>query len=136
MDPVFTHWLDKGLATINDLCINNHYASFTQLKDKYQLPTSHFFQYLQIGNFVKKSVPKHHTFYHLLTCNPTSKGWISQFVYVFPSTTTSLHITEVWATDSGEEISDGLWSMALDRITACSINNRLQFIQFKVIHQL
>lgn len=95
-----------------------------------------FFHYLQIRSFVKESVPTQHEFYRLLTREPTSKGLISQFVALFPLAASSLHIKEAWVKDTGEEIDDGLWSIALERIKACSINARLQLIQFKVIHRL
>lgn len=52
MDAAFLQWFDKGLTTIKDIYINSHFASFTQLKAKFALSHSHFFQYLQIRNFV------------------------------------------------------------------------------------
>lgn len=45
IDAVFKHWSDKGLTTIKDLYIDNHYASFAQLLADFKLPTSPFLNY-------------------------------------------------------------------------------------------
>lgn len=55
MDPAFTSWFNKGIKTINDLYIENSFASFSQLSQTYDLLKTHFFCYLQIRSFVKKT---------------------------------------------------------------------------------
>jgi len=141
MDPTFTSWAIKGLSEVRDFYINNCFASFTQLQEKYQIPTAHFFRYLQAKSFVRQSLPltelpEQHIFYNLMVRNPITKGLISQFVSVFPVSISSLHIRDAWVGDTGEDISDEQWTMALERIKTCSINARLQLIQYKVIHRL
>lgn len=37
MDAAFLQWSDKGLTTVKDLYINNHFASFAQLQAKFGL---------------------------------------------------------------------------------------------------
>lgn len=141
LDSTFTSWAVQGLSVVRDFYINKCFASFAQLQEKYQIPTGHFFRYLQIRNFVKQSLPlgqlpDQHNFYNLLTTSPISKGLISQFVSLFPVNISSFHIRDAWMKDTGVEISDGLWAMGLERIKVCSINARLQLIQYKVIHRL
>ena len=142
MDAAFTQWSDKGLCAIKDLYINKKFASFAQLQTKFGLPSSHFFRYLQVRNLVRQSIPhftsipEQHSFFELLSKPPTSKHLISQFVNLFSLATPSLHIKDTWVRDIGEVISDNLWTQGLARIKSCSINARLQCIQFKVIHQL
>uniref|UniRef100_A0A671XVP2 Reverse transcriptase domain-containing protein n=1 Tax=Sparus aurata TaxID=8175 RepID=A0A671XVP2_SPAAU len=142
MDAAFVQWSDKGLTAIIDLYINDHFATFAQLQTKFGLPSSHFFRYLQVRNFVRQSIPhfetlpEQHVFYELMTKPPTSKRLISQFVSLFSLAAPSLHIKEAWVSDIGEEISDVLWAQGLTKIKSCSINARLQLIQFKVIHRL
>lgn len=142
MDAVFKHWSDKGLTTIRDLYIDNHVASFAQLQAKFKLPTNQFFRYLQIRNFVKQSfscldaTPVQHDFFDIMTRPPTSKHLISRLVSLFVMATPSFHIKEAWTKDIGEVISDELWVKGLNRIKACSINARLQLVQFKVVHWL
>ena len=142
MDAAFVQWSNKGLTAIRDLYIDNHFASFAQLQAKFGLTSSHFFRYLQVRNFVRQSIPhfetlpEQHIFYDLMSKSPTSKRLISQFVNLFSLAAPSLHIKEAWVSDNGVEISDTLWAQGLNRIKSCSINARLQLIQFKVIHRL
>jgi len=42
-DQTFLSWKEKGIILIGDLYINNVFASFTQLRQKFGLPPSHFF---------------------------------------------------------------------------------------------
>ena len=77
-----------------------------------------------------------HDFFDIMTKPPTSKHLISRFVDLFVVATPSLHIKEAWIKDTGKVISDELWVKGLNRIKACSINARLQLIQFKVVHRL
>uniref|UniRef100_A0A669DW20 Reverse transcriptase domain-containing protein n=1 Tax=Oreochromis niloticus TaxID=8128 RepID=A0A669DW20_ORENI len=142
MDAAFKQWPVKGLTAIKDLYIDNHFASFAQLQTKYNLPTSHFFRYLQIRNYVKQAfsnldtIPIQHVFYNIMNEPPTSKHLISRLVNLFSSATSSCHIKEAWTRDTGLDISDDLWAEALSRIKLCSVNARLQLIQFKVVHRL
>lgn len=57
LDATFHGWQRKGLSLFNDLFLDNKFASFQQLSDKYILPASNFFRYLQVRHFVSGSVP-------------------------------------------------------------------------------
>lgn len=52
----FAVWKNKGLATLADLYIYKTLATFTQLKDKYALPPSHFFRFLHARDYVRKNI--------------------------------------------------------------------------------
>lgn len=54
-DTNFRVWKNKGL-TPADLYINNAFATFAQLKEKYSLPTSHFFRFPQVRDYARKSI--------------------------------------------------------------------------------
>ncbi|CAI5656405.1 unnamed protein product [Oreochromis niloticus] len=142
MDPVFKLWSALGLHTIKDLYIDNCFASFAQLQSKFMLPSAHLFRYLQIRNFVKQSFahldkpPAHSDFYDYLIKNPTSKHLISQFTTLFTLTAPTNHIKDAWVKDLEVDISDALWANGLKNIKECSVNARLQLIQFKVLHRL
>lgn len=142
MDAAFKQWPVKGLIAIKDLYIDNHFASFAQLQTKYNLPTSHFYQYLQIRNYVKQAfsnldtIPIQHVFYNIMNEPPTSKHFISRLVNLFSLAAPSCHIKEAWTRDTGLVITDDLWAEVLSRIKLCSVNARLQLIQFKVVHRL
>uniref|UniRef100_A0A8C4S006 Reverse transcriptase domain-containing protein n=1 Tax=Erpetoichthys calabaricus TaxID=27687 RepID=A0A8C4S006_ERPCA len=55
--PVFNTWKSFGIKMLRDLYIDNIFASFEQLRSKFNLPATHFFHYLQIRNFVKQKLP-------------------------------------------------------------------------------
>ena len=52
MDEAFDAWSRKGVVSLSDLYIDGNFASFEQLVQKYDIPKSHFFRYLQLQNFV------------------------------------------------------------------------------------
>ena len=118
MDAAYVQWSNKGLTAIIELYVNDHFATFAQLQDKFGLPSSHFFRYLQVRNFVRQSIPHFemlpelHVFYELMTKPPTSKCLISQFVNLFSLAAPFLHIKDAWVSDIGDEISDALWAQA------------------------
>ena len=54
IDATFTAWSNKGIRTIQDMFIEDVFASFLQLSQTYDLPKTNFFCYLQIRSFVQK----------------------------------------------------------------------------------
>ena len=52
MDEAFDAWSRKGVVSLSDLYIDGNFASFEQLVQKYNIPKSNFFRYLQLRNFV------------------------------------------------------------------------------------
>jgi hypothetical protein len=83
-DVVFSQWREKGLTTIGNLYIDGQLASFQQLQGKFNMPTTHFFRYLQIRNFVRTHIPQYGmkpnspTLDSLILVNPHSKGSVSR----------------------------------------------------------
>ncbi len=47
-DRTYFVWKEKGLCSIKDLYVEGRFASFNQLREKFDLPHSHFFRYVQI----------------------------------------------------------------------------------------
>lgn len=41
-DSTFSVWSSKGMVTVRDLYVDGKFATFSQLKEKYDLPPSHF----------------------------------------------------------------------------------------------
>ena len=84
IDAAFAAWSSKGIRTIQNLFIEDVFASFLQLAQTYALPKTHFFRYLQIRSFVQKSFgsfPDKPTDTHydcILELNSDCKGLISQ----------------------------------------------------------
>lgn len=52
IDEVFERWSRRGMLSLSDLYIDGNCASFEQLVQKYHIPKSHFYRYLQLRNFV------------------------------------------------------------------------------------
>lgn len=55
MDKAFITLSNKGMSRISDLYIDNLFASFEQLTQKFNLSNSNFYQYLQVRNFVSSN---------------------------------------------------------------------------------
>lgn len=55
---VFADW---RLVTLKGLHIDGHFASFGQLKTKFNMLNSHFFRYFQICHYVKGAFPNFET---------------------------------------------------------------------------
>ena len=142
LDGMFAVWRDRGIKTFSDLYINGQLASFAQLSNKFNLPNSHFFRYLQVRHYVKEnwphfdSIPTTHPFLETLLLPPDSRQLISKFVGSFTKSVSSDFIREAWSKDLNSEISAELWEEALSRVHCCSVNSRHRLIQYKVLHRL
>lgn len=103
LDGVFVVWREKGIRTFSDLYINGQLSSFAQLSNKFSLPNSHFFHYLQIRHYIKENWPHleststTHPFFETLLLPPDSKQLISKFVGSFTIPVSSESIREAWA---------------------------------------
>lgn len=144
LDPVFTGWARKGILTLRDLYIDNNFATFPQLTEKYDLPASHFFRYLQIRNYVRSAVPNFETLsadselYKLLTSAPNTPKLVTKFVDFFTSQLnfSTIHQKSLWEEELDVQLSEEDWEKCLKNIYTCSINARHQLIQYKVLHRL
>lgn len=58
LDKTFCQWARLGIKTLRDLYVYSIFASFQQSIDKFLLPKSHFFRYLQVRNFIHNSFPQ------------------------------------------------------------------------------
>lgn len=143
-DQTFLSWKEKGIVLIGDLYINNVFASFAQLRQKFGIPPSHFFRYLQIRNYVKSNIPNFETYkspehlYHCMTFELDMKGLVSKFVECLNDSRVpnSQYLKMSWEKDLGIDISEDSWAEALRGIRSCSISSNFQLIQYKVVHRL
>uniref|UniRef100_A0A9J8AIQ2 Reverse transcriptase domain-containing protein n=1 Tax=Cyprinus carpio carpio TaxID=630221 RepID=A0A9J8AIQ2_CYPCA len=92
-DNVFREWQSKGILIMKDLYINNTFPSFSQFSERFDLPSFHFFRYLQVRNFVRTNfthfeiLPLEFQIFDLFSNSPDAKGIISLFVNVFKDNT-------------------------------------------------
>lgn len=137
-------WRERGLVSVGDLYIDGKFASFSQLKGKFNLSHSHFFRYLQVRHYIQSnfenfnSLPIEHEIFHILTGPSDSKHLISKIVHLFDECIIAhtVKIRDAWKEDLGVELSESMWSRCLAKIDSCSINSRHQLIQFKIVHRL
>ena len=141
----FKTWHDKGIQKLEHLYIDGVFASFTQLKEKFALPRSPFFQYLQVRDFIRKKFPdfpslppKTHLDHIINMLLHSQKGRLAKvYEYIISINMPSLTIIKQhWEEELGFNISDDIWDAALDRVHSSSICARHSLIQFKVLHRL
>lgn len=112
VDDAFVIWSNAGIKSFKDLCINNNFAPFDQLSDKFGLSKHQFFRFLQIRSFAHNrfpqfpKIPTDSPLDKFLKPVPTLKGMISHFYTLIHS----LHIISLnsikalWELDLGEDI--------------------------------
>lgn len=51
-DATFDIWSKNGIRSLHDLYLDDTFASFEQLVQKFAIPNTHFYRYLQLRSFV------------------------------------------------------------------------------------
>ena len=144
LDNVFDQWFRKGVLNMRSLYENNIFMSFDQVKNKFALPTHHFFRYLQVRHFVRSqftlfpSLSPNISLDSILEIKPEIKGTISRlYTAIFEMEDSSLSIIKGhWERDFGTGISEEVWSRILKNVHSSSICARHGLIQFKIVHRL
>lgn len=142
-DGAFQIWHTSGLTSLSQLYIDGTFASFTQLKEKFKLPASQFFRYLQMRDFVRKrtlgfpNMPTGTPVEDILHFNTVSKG-VTSFIYGIINNLSNppAPFKTLWERDLGEEFDEDTWSSILNRIHSSSFSARHCLIQFKVVHRI
>lgn len=142
-DATFRGWRSKGLKNFKDLFIENKFASFAQLSNKYDLPTSHFFRYLQIRHFIASSNPKFpdkpldNIIDELMSFDPTKSKAVTSLIKLIThlDSQSSVIIKQFWEQDLQITMSEAVWADVLKKIHSSSICARHSLIQFKVVHR-
>lgn len=140
LDPVFSMWKEKGLVFFKQLFIDKVFASFDNLKTKFDLPRSHLFRYFQILDFARCNFPNFphqppDSFIDTFLSLPVVRGIISMVGKLIISSSSSPLVTRnVWEKELGTTLSAEWWQGALDRVSTTSSCASLTVIQFKVLH--
>lgn len=144
MDEAFKIWARSGIGTLSDLYIENTFASFVQLQQKYDLHKSHFYRYLQLRGFVASNSdcfplsPPESLLEIILKCKVNMKKIIGR-IYTLLNTHNMNSLDSLrtkWETDLDETISEEKWQKIIQRIYSSSICLRHTVIQFKIVHRL
>lgn len=99
------------------------------------------FHYLQIRHYVQQAfsdyrIQQEYGFNNLVRKAPDSRHMVTQFVSLVQLNTSCDHIRVAWEKEAGINLPVDLWSEISERKHSCSINSRLQLIQFKIVHRL
>lgn len=143
-DGAFNIWKSQGLVTIDQLFIDNNFASFDQLKNKFSLSNSHVFRYFQVRSFARKhfpdfpSVPPRGVLECILDQHKCIRGAISRIYSTINDnqTPSSRTLKSLWEQDLSILLEDETWHTILKRINFSSVSSRHRLIQFKVVHRI
>ena len=139
----FKTWHDNGVPSFGELYRDGTFASFETLKRDYDLPTSHFFRFLQARSFAQE----HFTFPIMtnksvidiiLDWDSYTRCNISNIYEIIHSIDPPLldKTKLAWEQDLGLELEEETWERSLDRIRTTSLCLRHGLIQFKILHRL
>lgn len=128
----FRGWQSKGLKYFKDLFIENKFASFAQLSNKYDLPASHFFRYLQVRHFIASYTPSfpdkplNYTIDELMCFDPTRSKAVTSLIKLISHLDSRSFITikQSWEQDLQITISKAVWADVLRKIRSSSIRTR------------
>ena len=144
MDDACAIWAKRGVFSFSDLYVDGSFAAFEQLIQKYNIPRSHFYRYLQLRNFVSSnfdcfpSTPPTSLLESVFKYKTITKRTISIIYELLNThTSTSLELLKSkWEADLGEIIHEETWHKIIKGIFSSSICARHAVIQFKVVHRL
>lgn len=140
-DPGFKQWALKGIRKIGDLFEGDTLMSFTDLKEKFGIPETHFFKYLQIRSYIMTKQK------HLITrplptelekamfCENVSSNQISLFYFKFVNSSKESSESKrvAWGVDLHYDLLDSEWNHICARAQTVSINTRFKLIQYNWI---
>ena len=144
MDGAFAIWTRRNIHSLSDLYVDDNFATFEQLVQKFELPRSHFFRYLQLRNFVSSSSdcfparPPDSLLDTIFKCKDIHRRSIS----IIYESLNSFNLTPLvtlrnkWELDLGVTIEEDLWQQIIHRIFSSSICAKHVVIQFKIVHRL
>lgn len=144
LDTGFKIWYNMGIKSVIDLYTDGVFSSFTQLSDKYHLPSHNFFRFFQARDYVKKvfphfpNRPPETLLDSLLLVDPTIKGGIS-IIYKLIWSEISIPpdiLKTSWEESLNITITEQQWNSALALVYASSICARHRLIQCKVIYKV
>ena len=126
-DNAYKRWAENGLYTINQLFDGNVFKSFSQLQDKFALPSSDLFRYLQIRHYITNN-----TDWNIIKREPTSieshfiymsehtRSMKKQISYIYKkllidSQDNTSHIKRQWELELNTVVDDEVWENICSR---------------------
>lgn len=139
-DLGFKLWYNRGIKKVKDLYEDGNLMSFEGLKRKYDIPSVHFFKYLQTRSFIYSCVkdtnqPPLSLLEQLSTQHCLGKGLVSLFYCTLEGNhkDNSESIRQRWIEDFQEDIEKDDWGLICSKAQSQTINTRLRLIQYNWI---
>lgn len=138
-DLGFKLWSAKGLAKVSDLFIGRVFMSFTELKNKHDIPTKHFYKYLQVRSFILSKqqnnldLPPLSSLEDIIVNHLYNRGQVSLIysLFVDKCKESPANILKAWEADLGGNLSSEEWSEACTSIHTQSANTNSKLLQYK-----
>ena len=143
-DTTLRRWRDEKIQTVADLYINNVFASYQQLDERFKLPEHSLFKLFQVREWVKQqskeifpNIPKESPLYHTyVAC--TTRG-LTSYIYriingklpLYDKTSTK----GKWETDLGCVYDEVDWHYLLEQAHTILISTKHRQIQFNILHR-
>lgn len=129
-------WATKGIYKIMDLYKENELVPFEELKNKYGIPRTNLFKYLQLRSFIysqthSNTQPPLSILENLAVNKCIGKGQISLLykILVKNHKDSTEHKRTQWIQDLQKDISEEDWSDICSRAQLLTINTHLKLIQ-------
>lgn len=124
---------------IKDLYADGELLTYGELCKKYQIPSKHFFKYLQLKSFISSrskdimNIPPLSLIEEITLKHQKGKGLLSKYYNLLMSNSKdfSLDKLNAWRCDIEEEIDEVEWNEACLRAQKQTINTRLKLLQYK-----
>ncbi|OCT84289.1 hypothetical protein XELAEV_18022447mg [Xenopus laevis] len=135
-------WIDRGICIIADVWQQNKPITFQELKQRWDIPSSHWLFYMSLRpklvewHKTRHLEPRDHLVIALLNLNK-SQGMISKIcklLCMHRCKEKPLKCREQWETDLGE-LTDTEWSIALKAPSLISFIPRHKIMQLYMLHR-
>lgn len=138
-DAGFKIWFNQGIKNVCDLYQNDSLMSFEQLKNKFDIPSKHFFKFLQIRHFIATrqnnslKMPPLSSLENIIITHLKGRGQVSVLYKLFMNNSgeSSRSILQAWKNDLQMDIADGEWSKCCSSAQTQTINVHSKLLQYK-----
>lgn len=137
-------WRENGVVTLGDLYCHGSLKSFGDLVRQFNIPTSHFFRYLQLRHMLVgifrsgAAVPQNAEFLDKII-KSYGKGHEAAVYYSMMIQTLGngpiSALQKTWERDLNLTFSDEEWNRICRSVKVVSRDARVRLIQFKIIHR-
>ena len=137
-------WEQKGIKHIGDCYEGNNFLTFSQLRNKYQIPGNSLFFYYQLQSFLREKLGNSMLLFQIkgiefLIQGRGIKKFISSMYKLLQKSSPKIGIQKSrqrWETDLNISIDEPSWErLCLDSMKN-TINVRYSLVQYNFLHQL